>query len=199
MSKTISTSGTKLRIIQAATKIFAKNGFNKATISNISREAGLSEGALYEYFKGKEDILISIPDLWISDAKEEIVEQLFGIDGSFNKLRKFLWWFLRYVEKNSGTASVTFLCLKTSKKFLDTKVYSNVKHVYSVLLNIFKEGRESGEMKADLDPYIARAIFLGTIEHIIIRWLLKDMSYSLFDKLDQTFDLLVDAFKKARP
>lgn len=82
---------------------------------------------------------------------------------------------------------------------MDTEVYQNLKNVYSVLLDIFKEGKESGEMKPDCDPYIARQIFLGTIEHIIIRWLLKDMSYSLFDTLEQTFVLIRDGFKLTDP
>ena len=63
------------------------------------------------------------------------------------------------------------------------------------LLKIFEEGRESGEMREGLDPFIARAIFLGTIEHMVIRWLLKDTTYSLFENLEQTFKTLVDGFR----
>jgi hypothetical protein len=33
------------------------------------------------------------------------------------------------------------------------------------------------------------------MDHIISRWLLKDMSYSLFDNLEDIFELMVDAFK----
>ena len=50
-------------------------------------------------------------------------------------------------------------------------------------------------MREDLNPYIARTILLGTIEHMTIRWLLKDMSYSLFDNLEPTFKMLESAFK----
>ncbi len=63
------------------------------------------------------------------------------------------------------------------------------------LVDIFEEGRKSGEMKPDLDPRVARDIFVGTMDHIISRWLLKDMSYSLFDNLESIFELMVDAFK----
>jgi hypothetical protein len=49
-------------------------------------------------------------------------------------------------------------------------------------------------MKAVMDPYAARDIFVGTMDHIVTRWLLKDMSYSLFDNLDSIFDLMVSAF-----
>ena len=190
---------TKTRIIRVATKIIAEQGYQKATISEISKNAGLSDAALYEYFHGKEDLLLTIPDVWVNDAIEEAEEHLFGIKGSFNKLRKFLWWYLRYIEKEPLTAKVVFLFLKTNQNFLSTPVYQNVKTFYSVLLKIFQEGRDSGEMRADLDPYIARSIFLGTIEHIVIRWLLKDMSYSIFDRLEHAFDIFVDAFKKSGP
>ena len=50
-------------------------------------------------------------------------------------------------------------------------------------------------MRSDLDPHIARDIFVGTMDHIITRWLLKDRSYSLFENLDETFDLMTSAFR----
>lgn len=190
---------TKKEILAVATRLFSNKGYDHTSISDIAKEVGLSDGALYNYFKGKEDLLLSIPDYWLKDAQRDILDQLFGIEGSFNKLRKFMWWILRYVENNPDTAKVTFLFLKTSRPFMDTEVYQNLKNVYSVLLDIFKEGKESGEMKPDFDPYIARQIFLGTIEHIIVRWLLKDMSYSLFDTLEQTFVLIRDGFKLTDP
>ena len=49
--------------------------------------------------------------------------------------------------------------------------------------------------RTDLNSRAARDIFVGTMDHIISRWLLKDMSYSLFDNLESTFELMVDAFK----
>jgi TetR/AcrR family fatty acid metabolism transcriptional regulator len=186
---------TKTRIVKAATKLFAEQGYQKATIAEISKLAGLSEAALYEYFQGKEDLLLTIPDMWVTEAITQAEEQLFGIKGAFNKLRKFLWWYLRYIERDPLTAKVVFLFLKTNSNFLSTPVYSNVRIFYSVLVKIFEEGRDSGEMRSDLNPYIARSIFLGTIEHAVIRWLIKDMSYSLFDNLEQTFNIFVSSFK----
>jgi TetR/AcrR family fatty acid metabolism transcriptional regulator len=187
---------TKARIVKAATRLFAEQGYQRATIAEISSLAGLSDAALYEYFQGKEDLLLTIPDMWVTEAITELEEQLFGIQGAFNKLRKFLWWYLRYIEKEPLTAKVVFLFLKTNSNFINTPVYSNVKTFYSTLVKIFEEGRNSGEMKSDLNPYIARSIFLGTIEHMVIRWLIKDMSYSLFDNLEQTFNIFVSSFKK---
>lgn len=198
MSKNNSRENTRNRIINSAKNLFSEQGYQKTTIVDISKQAGLSEAALYEYFQGKEDLLLTIPDLWVSELLRDLDEQLFGIQGAVNKLRKYLWWYLRRVEQAPLDAKIVYLFLKTNANFLSTEVYANVKKFYSYIVDIVEEGRKSGEMRPDLDPRIARDIFVGTMDHIITRWLLKDRSYSLFDKLDKTFNLIVRAFEPDR-
>jgi TetR/AcrR family fatty acid metabolism transcriptional regulator len=195
MAKNNSKENTRARIINSAKKLFSEQGYQKTTIVDISRQAGLSEAALYEYFQGKEDLLLTIPDLWVSELLRDLDEQLFGIQGAVNKLRKYLWWYLRRVEQAPLDAKIVYLFLKTNANFLTTEVYANVKKVYAYIVDIFEDGQKSGEMKSDLNPRLARDIFVGTMDHIITRWLLRDRSYSLFDNLDQTFNLMVSAFE----
>jgi TetR/AcrR family fatty acid metabolism transcriptional regulator len=195
MAKNNSKEQTRERIINSAKKLFAEQGYQKTTIVDISRRAGLSEASLYEYFQGKEALLLMIPNLWVSELVRDLDEQLFGVKGAVNKLRKYLWWYMRRVEQSPLDAKIVYLFLKTNANFLNTEVYANVKNFYAYLIDIFEEGRKSGEMKADLNPHAARDIFVGTMDHVISRWLLKDMSYSLFDNLENIFELLVGAFK----
>jgi len=186
---------TKNRIIESAKKLFAEQGYQKTTIMDISKKADLSDAALYEYFQGKEDLLLAIPHLWVSELLDDLNEQLFGIKGSFNKLRKYMWWSMRRIEQAPLDAKIVYLFLKTNANFMETEVYANVKRLYSCLLDIFEEGSKNGEMKPDLNPHSARDIFVGTMDHLVTRWLLKDMSYSLFDNLEEVFGLMVDAFR----
>jgi TetR/AcrR family fatty acid metabolism transcriptional regulator len=195
MAKNNSKEQTRERIINSAKKLFAEQGYQKTTIVDISRRAGLSEASLYEYFQGKEALLLMIPNLWVSELVRDLDEQLFGVKGAVNKLRKYLWWYMRRVEQSPLDAKIVYLFLKTNANFLNTEVYANVKNFYAYLIDIFEEGRKSGEMKADLNSRAARDIFVGTMDHVISRWLLKDMSYSLFDNLENIFELLVGAFK----
>lgn len=186
---------TKERIIESAKQLFADQGYQKTTIMDISKRAGLSDAALYEYFRGKEDLLIAIPDLWIRELLEDLDEQLFGIKGAVNKLRKFLWWYLRRVENSPLDAKIVYLHLKTNSNFLANEVYSKVKLFYSQILDIFEEGRASGEFKANLVPSLARDVFVGTTDHLVTRWLLKDRAYSLFDNLEEIFNMMMDGFR----
>jgi TetR/AcrR family fatty acid metabolism transcriptional regulator len=187
---------TKTRIIDSAKKLFAEQGYLKTTVVDISKQAGLSEAALYEYFQGKEDLLLTIPDLWVSDLLADVQEQLFGIKGARNKLRKYLWWNMRRIEQAPLDAKIVYLFLKTNANFMNTPVYANVRKLYAYLVDIFEEGKQTGEMKPDLNSYAARDIFVGTMDHMVTRWLLKDMSYSLFENLEQIFELLVNAFSQ---
>lgn len=186
---------TRERIINSAKRLFAEQGYQKTTIVDISRQAGLSEAAMYDHFQGKEDLLLTIPDLWVAELLRDLDEQLFGVKGAVNQLRKYLWWYLRRIELAPLDAKIVYLFLKTNANFMTTEVYANVKNLYAYLVTIFEEGRQSGELKPDLNPRLARDIFVGTMDHLITRWLLKEQSYSLFDNLESVFDLLVDAFR----
>ncbi|OQY45147.1 MAG: TetR family transcriptional regulator [Desulfobacteraceae bacterium 4572_87] len=188
-------TNTKKRIIDSARELFAEKGYQQTTVMDISKKAGLSEAALYEYFQGKEGLLLTIPDLWVSHLLNDLEGQLFGIKGALNKLRKFLWWYLHKVEESPLDAKIVYLFLKTNARFMETEVYSNVKALYGNLIDIFEEGRREGDMKPDLNPYFARDIFIGTMEHLVTRWLLKERGYSLFENLEEVFQLMVDGFK----
>ena len=55
----------RLSILNAAAEIFASEGYHHASISDICKNAGISNGALYKYFKNKEDLFLSIIDYGI--------------------------------------------------------------------------------------------------------------------------------------
>ena len=196
MSNKLLKKDTRSRIIKAATKLFAEKGYQQTTIAEIAKMVGLAEGSIYEHFRGKEEILLTIPNVWVTRSIEELELQLLGLNGAINKLRKFLWWYIHYIESEPMTAKVVFLFLKTNPNFTQTEAYANVKTFYSFLIKIFEEGRESGEFMPDLNPFIARATFLGTIEHLVIRWLLKDRAYSLFDNLEHTWKVLMEGIRE---
>jgi len=187
-------SDTKLQILEAAKKFFAEKGFHQTTIVDISKSIGLSEAALYEYFKGKEDLLLEIPRQWVSDLLEDLENHLFGIKGAENRLRKYLWWYLKRIELSPMDAKIVYLDLKTNSNFLKTEVYADVRTLYSYPVTIISDGIKNGEIRADLDPKAARDIFVSTMDHMITRWLLNDMSYSLFENVETIFEMIMGAY-----
>src|SRR5450631_3435825 len=54
------TEATKRKLLRAARRIFARDGFEAASISDIAAEAGHTRGAFYAHFKAKEDLFFAL-------------------------------------------------------------------------------------------------------------------------------------------
>ena len=54
------TSETRDRIQQAAVRVFSRQGFDRASVKSIAEEAGVAVGSIYNHFKNKDELLISI-------------------------------------------------------------------------------------------------------------------------------------------
>src|SRR3954469_14702125 len=52
--------GKRERILEAAVKVFAAEGFYNAKVAQIAEQAGVADGTIYLYFKSKDDLLISL-------------------------------------------------------------------------------------------------------------------------------------------
>src|SRR4051794_5473288 len=48
------------RILRAAVKVFARNGFHATRVSEVAKAAGVADGTIYLYFKSKEELLVSL-------------------------------------------------------------------------------------------------------------------------------------------
>jgi AcrR family transcriptional regulator len=48
---------TRKRLVAAAKKLITANGFDNVSIEDIAKEAGVSAGSFYTYFKKKEDVV----------------------------------------------------------------------------------------------------------------------------------------------
>lgn len=64
----------RAQILEAAAQVFARKGFDRATITDIARAAGLAEGSIYNYFRSKEALLVHIPRQLVQPALTPLLE-----------------------------------------------------------------------------------------------------------------------------
>ena len=62
---------TRMKIVNAAWELFYENGYDDTTIEEIIFESGTSKGSFYHYFKGKEELLASLADLFDEKYKKQ--------------------------------------------------------------------------------------------------------------------------------
>lgn len=78
MARTIAKDHDEKRaqILKAAAKVFATEGFDRASMTQLARECGISKANIYHYYDGKDAILFDILDTYLSDLRERIA----GVD-----------------------------------------------------------------------------------------------------------------------
>lgn len=56
------------RILKTALSLFCKKGYHSTSIEDVAKQAQISKGLLYHYFKGKEEVLAALVDVRIDDV-----------------------------------------------------------------------------------------------------------------------------------
>lgn len=76
----------KLKILEAAVKIFARDGFEKASVDQICFDAGVAKGTVYYHFAGKEDLFAAIITEGKKRFDETVRKNISGIDNPVKQL-----------------------------------------------------------------------------------------------------------------
>jgi TetR/AcrR family fatty acid metabolism transcriptional regulator len=161
------------RIINAATKVFAKKGFFHAKVSDIAKEAQVADGTIYLYFDNKDDILISLFEEQMTVVLENMMAQLAQEEDVVRKIEKFALTHLKLIELNKNMAEIIQVELRQSTKFM--KEYKNEKFLQylNLIAEIIREGQAKGIFKNDVIPGVAKRAFFGALDEMSRFWVLS--------------------------
>jgi TetR/AcrR family transcriptional regulator, fatty acid metabolism regulator protein len=182
----------KESILQAAIEVFSKGGFRNSSISEIAKRANVAEGTIYQYYKNKEDLFFSIPIQKTIEFREEVDLHLQGITGTFNQIRKFIWYYLYFFKTNPEYGRILMLEMRVSRSFVKTKAYNFLKRSIGRILEIIREGQNEGTIRKDVNLYMLRELVLGILEHVVTRWLLQGGKYDLMEYYQDITKLVIE-------
>ena len=167
------------KILLAAAKVFAENGFYNSTITKIAKESGVADGTIYIYFKNKDDILIQLFEESMKIIMETLHERLSKTDDPVEKLKIYINHHFELASDFPELAEVIQVELRQSAKFM--KEYKNVPFLsfINIVRDIIIEGQEKGVFNNKLNPNIAKRVIFGTLDEIALHWILKGRSYEL--------------------
>jgi TetR/AcrR family fatty acid metabolism transcriptional regulator len=191
----------RIRILDAALKVFATRGFYNAKVSEVAREAGVADGTIYLYFESKDALLIAL----FEDRMQRIIaranDELARSEGSvLDKIRQAIALHLSLVVDDPDLAEFITVELRQSGKFI--KEYDNPK--FTEYLRIFRDlilaGQEQGLIRRTVDArLVVRAIF-GALDELLLTLSLTHRNRSV--DINATVDGLCDIFFdgiRARP
>lgn len=182
------------RIISAAEKEFALHGYAKAKVTEIAKKADVSEGTVYDYFKNKEELLLSVPVKRFRDHLNNMHEA-FELKTPIRKLRRLIRYHFSLYLPNRDFLKVFLMDIQLNVRFYKSAVYEDYKQYLKVFEDVILEGQEDGSFRKEVNPRVFRNMFLGTFSHVALRWVMLGEDQDV-DKMKE-IDILVDMFSSA--
>jgi len=106
------------QIVRAAVKLFSGEGYYTTTIQQIAKEAGVSTGLIYQYFRDKDDILFLSLKLVLETYENEIPPRLEGIEHPVDRLCMALWAYCSIVDE---LRQATLLAYRSTKSLREDR------------------------------------------------------------------------------
>lgn len=155
----------QIKIKKAITELMEKKDFHSITTAGIADRAGVTEGLIYKYFKDKKDLLYQVLKDYFKDFQDHIEKEIKHTDSSIEKLKIIIGTSLASYASNRVFARILLLEVRSSPEYFKCSAYDMVKLYSKTILDIIKDGMETGEINGEIDPYILRQVILGSIEH----------------------------------
>ncbi len=188
------------QILTAALAVFARKGYDRATIADIAREAGVADGSIYNYFKNKSDLLISLPRQIVQPNVETIVALLSPPPGTpipppSLVLPRIAHAMVETFRQNAPLFRILLSALPAMKPAARQKYLEQfVLYVLGIIESYLRNCVEQGLMRADLNPYIAARGFVGLFfPFILLEDVLQIPVAALYDQ-ETMIDQMVSVF-----
>jgi TetR/AcrR family transcriptional regulator len=154
------------QILDAAERVFARNGFHEASLREIAELADFSVGAVYSFFAGKEDIYRAI---FLRRAAEFMPEMQQVLSSDATPLRQLLdlavWqvgFFRRYPHFGRLVLREGEIGSAVTTPAQDTKIKQNFTAAQEAQADLFRRGQHAGELRQGAPAVLAR-MFSGLV------------------------------------
>jgi AcrR family transcriptional regulator len=160
-------------ILDAAVRVFAREGYHTSRVGDIAEEAGIAHGLLYHYFSSKEEVLETV----FRENWGELLEAFARIEASdeqpLAQLAAIAKTLLRAWRDRPELVSVMVREVARSPQ-LQGQV-EEIGAGFLAIQRVIERGQADGSFRSDVDPRLASWIFYGGLEEILTGWVLGQL------------------------
>ena len=178
-------------ILRAAIETFAARGFFNAQVADVARTAGVAAGTVYLYFRGKDDLLISIFERTMKEAIEAGRRSLESRSDPLDRLREIARLHLERLGRDRNLAVVFQVELRQSTKFMERFSATYLREYLGIIRDVIAEGQAKGMFRKHINPTLAAKMLFGALDEMATNWILSRRRYSLAAETDTVMDLFV--------
>jgi AcrR family transcriptional regulator len=175
-------------ILDAAVRVFARQGFHTCRVSDIADEAGVAYGLVYHYFASKDQVLdtlflerwdVLLAAIRETDGREDLMAR--------DKLRAIASFVVDSYRHDPELMKVIIVEVTRAANSFGAAHLGRITEAYGLIRGIVEDAQRSGEFRADVTTEFAAMAFYGALEQVLTGWI-----FGLLDEGDDAYERAKD-------
>jgi len=170
-------------ILDAAVRVFARQGYHATRVSDIADEAGVAYGLVYHYFRSKEAVMNELfSERWsllLAAGKQVMANE----DPPRKKLSAIAGFIIDSYRHDPELMKVIIIEVTRAANSFGRTHLPEIRQAYDQVARIVADGQRDGVFRADIDPDFVGMSFYGAIEQLLSGWV-----FELMPATDEVFE-----------
>jgi TetR/AcrR family fatty acid metabolism transcriptional regulator len=158
-------------ILDAAVRVFARQGFHTCRVSDIADEAGVAYGLVYHYFQSKDEVL----DTLFLERWDIMLDAIREVDAGPAPARDKLYAIASFIvdsyRHDPDLMKVIIVEVTRAANSFGAVHLGKIAEAYAQLSSIVEQAQRSGEFRDSVSPEFAAMAFYGAIEQVLTGWI----------------------------
>lgn len=201
MPKIVDKEQKRIKIIEAAVRVFARMGFANTKMLNIAQAAGIGKGTIYEYFKSKDELFIAAFNAFVKEMDRLISRRVIRIEDPEQKMRAYFDGWTDLLE--TDFMEFAEICLdmwaegmRKERAGTSTLLNDMYREYRTLIIKILEDGIRQGRFKP-INTTITASIIIGTLDGLLLQWVMDRNIYHMREAIKQLSDIIIDGLTEA--
>jgi TetR/AcrR family transcriptional regulator, fatty acid metabolism regulator protein len=183
--------GKRRIILDAAIRVFAREGFHRCRVSDIAREANVAYGLVYHYFRSKDEVLNTV----FSERWALLVETIEQVDKQDLPVRDKLYTIASFIidsyQHDPDLMKVIIVEVTRAANTFGRHHLEEIRRAYEGIATIVAQAQQEGKLRDDISADFASLCFYGAIEQLLSAWIFDALAKSP-DDFEQAKEMVVE-------
>ena len=166
--------GMRERILRVSIELFLKKSYRGTSVKDITDAVSISKGALYWYFKSKDDLLETIIGTYETDFLDGLMETVHPAGNDFIKVYKEYHRYINEYAAANTELCVLFTTLSAELAGSGTVAEIRIKSIYAKYLafieSLLELANRQNLLKKDADTNLLAHTIIGIRNGILLQW-----------------------------
>jgi TetR/AcrR family transcriptional regulator, fatty acid metabolism regulator protein len=165
-------------ILDAAVRVFARQGFHTCRVSDIADEAAVAYGLVYHYFSSKEEIL----DTLFLERWDVMLAAIADVDRSQHAPREKLYAIAAFIidsyRHDPEMMKVIIVEVTRAANTFGRTHLAKIRDAYAQIAAIVARAQADGLFRSEVTPEFAAMAFYGCVEQVLTGWIFESAAIS---------------------